>query len=54
MLDRDFGHLCFGRGIQISKHSDFGILSNLGASSIPGCKLILHQLLVLRILVNLP
>ena len=28
----DFGHLCRGRRIQISGHSDFGILSNLGAS----------------------
>ena len=29
----DFGHLCCGRRIHTSGHSDFGILSNLGASS---------------------
>ena len=34
MLDHDFGHLCFGRRIQMSGHSDFGIFSNVGASSI--------------------
>ena len=27
----DFGHLCRGRRIQTSGHSDFGISSNLGA-----------------------
>ena len=34
MLDQEFGHLCFGRRIQISGHSDFGIFNNVGASSI--------------------
>ena len=34
MLDHDFGHLCFGRRIQISGHSDFGIFNNVGAFSI--------------------
>ena len=34
MLANDFGHLCRGRRIHIYGHSDFGILSNLGASSI--------------------
>ena len=34
ILDHDFGHLCRGRRIQISGHSDFGIFSNVGASSI--------------------
>ena len=34
ILDHDFGHLCFGRRIQISGHSGFGIFSNVGASSI--------------------
>ena len=49
MLDHDFGHMCFGRRIQISGHSDFAIFNDLGASSIfPACKLILRLLLVLR------
>ena len=30
---QDLGHLCRGRRFQTSGHSDFGILSNLGASS---------------------
>ena len=34
ILDHDLGHLCRGRRIQISGHSDFGIFNNLGASSI--------------------
>ena len=34
MLDRDLGHLCFGGRVQISGHSDFGILNNDGAPSI--------------------
>ena len=34
ILDHDFGHLSFGRRIQISGHSDFGISNNVGASSI--------------------
>ena len=34
MSARDFGHLCRGRRIHTSGHSDLGILSNLGASSI--------------------
>ena len=34
ILDHDFGHLCRGRRIQMSGHSDLGILSNLWASSI--------------------
>ena len=34
MLDHDFGHLCRGRRIRTSGHSDYGILSNFGASSI--------------------
>ena len=34
MLDHDLGHLCFGRHIQISGHSDFGIFTNVGASFI--------------------
>ena len=34
MLDQDFGHLCRGRRIHTAGHSDLGILSNLGASSI--------------------
>ena len=33
-LDHDFGHLYFGRRIHMSGHSDFGIVSNVGASSI--------------------
>ena len=32
MLDHDLGHLCRGRRLQISGHSDFGIFSNVGAS----------------------
>ena len=34
ILNHDFGHLCRGRRIPKSWHSDFGILSNLGTSSI--------------------
>ena len=34
ILDHDLGHLCRGRRIQMSGHSDFGIFNNLGASSI--------------------
>ena len=34
ILDHDFGHLCRGRRIQMSGHSDLGILNNLWASSI--------------------
>ena len=30
----DFGHLCRGRRIQMSGHSDLGTFSNFGASSI--------------------
>ena len=49
-----FGHLCFGRRIQMSGHSDFGIFNNDGASSIlTGCTQILRLLLVMRILVVL-
>ena len=33
-LDHDFGHLCRGRRIQMSGHSDFGISDYFGASSI--------------------
>ena len=33
MFAQDLGHLCRGRRIHTSGHSDFGILSNLGASS---------------------
>ena len=33
MLDRDLCHLCRGRRIQMSGHSDSGIFNNLGASS---------------------
>ena len=32
--DDDFGHLCCGRRIDMSPHSDFGIVSTFGASSI--------------------
>ena len=49
ILDHDLGHLCRGRRIQMSGHSDCGILNNLWASSILlGYKPILHQLLVLH------
>ena len=34
ILDHDFGHLCRGRRIQMSGHSDFWFLYNLWASSI--------------------
>ena len=34
ILDHDFGRLCRGRRIQMSGHSDLGIFSNFGASSI--------------------
>ena len=34
MLDHDLGHLCRGRRIQMSGHSDFGTFNDLGASSI--------------------
>ena len=30
MSAHDFGHLCRGRRIRISGHSDFGILTNFG------------------------
>ena len=45
-------HLCFGRRIHISGHSDFRIFKNVGASSILTCvfKRILHLLLDLNIL----
>ena len=33
MFAHDLGHVCRGRRINTSGHSDFGILSNLGASS---------------------
>ena len=33
LLHSDFCHVCRGKRIQTSGHSDFGILSNLGASS---------------------
>ena len=33
ILDRDFRHLCLGRRIHTSGHSDFGIFINLGVSS---------------------
>ena len=33
MLDHDFGHLCFGRRIQLTGHSDFGMSNSDGASS---------------------
>ena len=29
ILDHDLGHLCRGRRIQMSEHSDFGIFDNL-------------------------
>ena len=34
ILTREFGHLCFGRRIQITGDSDFGIFNNVGASLI--------------------
>ena len=34
ILDHDFGHLCRGRRIQMSGHSDLGMFNNCGASSI--------------------
>ena len=34
ILDHDLGHLCRGRRIQMSGHSDLGIFNNLWASSI--------------------
>ena len=34
MCDHDFGHLCRGRRIHILGHSDFGIWSHFGASSL--------------------
>ena len=33
-LDHDFGHLCRGRRIHMSGHSDLEIFNNFGASSI--------------------
>ena len=43
------GHLCLGRRIQMSGHSDLGMFNNFGAFSIlPEYKQILHQLLVHR------
>ena len=51
ILDHDFGHLCRGRRIQKSGHSDFGIFNNLWASSIfTWEKAILRLLLFLRCL----
>ena len=51
ILDHDFGHLCRGRRIQVSGHSEFGIFNNLEHLPFwPGCKQILHQLLVQRTL----
>ena len=49
ILDHDFGHLCRGRRIQMSGHSDFGILNNLW-SIFHFYLVILHQLLVPRTL----
>ena len=37
MVAHDLGHLCCGRRIHLSGHSDFWILNNLGASSILTC-----------------
>ena len=34
MYSHDFGHLCFGRRIHTSGHSDLGLLSSFWASSI--------------------
>ena len=34
MLDEDLGHLCGGRRIQISGHSDLGSFNHVEASSI--------------------
>ena len=50
-LDHESGHLCFGRRIQISGRSDFGIFAEDGASSILTWVSadILHVLPVLRI-----
>ena len=54
MVDQDFGHLCRGRRIQLSGHSDFGIFNKDGASSeLPECTRILRHLLVRRNLVVL-
>ena len=49
MLDHDFGHLCFGRRIQISGHSD--IVFKITMVHLPcglECELIPRQLLLLR------
>ena len=47
VLDLDFRHLCLGRRINTSGHSDFGISSNLGvSSSVIWYMQILHQKLV--------
>ena len=49
VFDHDFGHLCRGRRIDISGHSDFGILSNLRESSVlTGCNRKLRRLYVLH------
>ena len=53
MLDHEFGHLCFGRRIHISGHSDFGFLILDRLSFLLECKLIVRRLLVLRNLVAL-
>ena len=51
ILDHDFGHLCFGRRIQISGHSVFGILITLMHLPFrPAYKRVLHQLLALNML----
>ena len=52
ILDHDLGHLCRGRRIQLSGHSDFGIFSTIceHLPFWPGYKQILHKLLVLRTL----
>ena len=40
IFSHDFDHLFRGRRTQTSGHSDFGILSNFGASSnVPGCRM---------------
>ena len=47
LSSHDFGHLCFGRRIHTSGHSDLGILSGFWASSVfTRCTPILRQLLV--------
>ena len=34
MFDHDFGHLCRGRRIHMSGHSEFGMFTNIGTSSV--------------------